>query len=77
MSDVDSLLQRAIALAEKHNRELTTVSKWLFGDWRRLDQLAAGTSFLRPPTLISALERMTALEARPLPNRTSKGARDV
>jgi hypothetical protein len=77
MSDVESLLTRARALAAKHQRELTTVSKWLFGDWRRLGEIEAGASFLRPPTLKAALERMTALETNGPPRKaSSKGGRD-
>ncbi len=73
MSDAESLLQRARAYAEAHKLELTTVSKRLFSDWRRLDAVASGSSFLRPPTLKAALERMSALDGQQLPE-SSKGA---
>ena len=76
MSDVETLLKRARALAKTHDRELTTVSKWLFGDWRRLGDIEAGASFLRPPTLKAALERIADLEANGPPRkpRNPKGA---
>lgn len=74
MSDVDSLLKRASAFAEKHGRELTTVSKWLLADWRRLGEIKAGASFLRPPTLKAALDRLTALEKDGPPRKQTKGS---
>lgn len=77
MSDLPNLLHRARAYAEHQDIELTTVSKRLFGDWRRIDALAAGTSFLRPPTLISALARMAELEAAAgISSPTATGAHD-
>lgn len=64
MSDTNALLARARAYGAARGIKLTTVSKLLFGDWRRLDALASGAAFLRPPTLTAALKRMDALEAK-------------
>lgn len=75
MSDVHDLIARAKTYGCARGIALTTVSKLLFGDWRRIDAIESGKAFLRPPTLTTALERMAALEAQPAGKR--KRARDT
>lgn len=77
MSDADFLLRQARAFAAARGLRLTYVSKLLFGDWRRIDALDSGKSFLRPPTLAAALERMAALEAQPVTKRSRRQAAAV
>ena len=41
------------------------VSKRLFNDWHRVDDLASGESFLRPPTMREAMRILAEIEADP------------
>lgn len=41
-----------------------TVSRLVFGDTERLEQLRGGNSFLKPPTLPGVLNRLRREEAR-------------
>lgn len=60
---MQTLLPRATAYAARNGLKLATISRYILQDRRRLAAIASGKSFLRPPTLAAALERMTALEA--------------
>lgn len=61
-ADVSSLYRRAARLAKRRGVAISTVSKWLFRDHRRLGDLASGESFARPPTLAKARARLEAIE---------------
>lgn len=56
------LVKRAQTLADAKGIELTTMSKRLLNDHRRLGAVASGASFLRPPTLRAAFAKLEALE---------------
>lgn len=71
MTDAVSLIERAKKYAAAQKLELTTVSKRLFADHRRIAAIEAGDSFLRPPTLKRALAKMTELEGGDGSSRTS------
>lgn len=62
MKEIRQLVQRADRYAARHDLKRTTVSKKLFRDWRRLDELATGKSELRSKTLQRVLKQLEALE---------------
>jgi hypothetical protein len=62
MSTLPDLLRRAKRVAKRRNWSTSTVSKRLFNDHRRLDAVASGRSFLRPPTLAKAFAVLQQLE---------------
>jgi hypothetical protein len=64
MKDTSELIARAERVAEDQGLSLATVSRYLFVDCRRIARLKGGNSYLRPPTLAKAAERLAALEAR-------------
>lgn len=63
--NIEDLVTRCRALAETTGRSEATVSRWVFADGKRLAALAAGDSYLRPPTYREALARLETLESAP------------
>jgi len=73
MSSGSAVVARAKSIAAARGVAVTTVSKWLFRDWRRIGAIASGKSFLRPPTERLALRRLSAIEhGKPLPPTPKK-----
>ena len=69
ISDHASLLiRRAEAVAEKRGVSIGQVSRVLFKNTRRLDEIAAGSECF-PSTLAKAFQRLAVYEAKPLRNR--------
>lgn len=73
MTDTSELIARAERVAEQQGLALATVSRHLFVDCRRIAKLKGGSSYLRPPTLAKALQRLAELEARPPRPRRGAG----
>lgn len=62
MSDTQELIARINALAERTETSTSTLSRKLFGNGKRLDEIVSGGS-ITMTTYARALERLSELEA--------------
>lgn len=62
MTSIQDFLDRADRYAASHKLARTTVSKKLFGNTRKLDELASGSASVTHRVLTAADEVLTALE---------------
>lgn len=62
MADITDIIQRARAYAEKKDRSIATISRKLFGNGNRLEEIASGATSLRLDVLERAAERLAEME---------------
>jgi len=75
MANVPDVIQRARAYAEISNRSISTVSRLLFGNGNRIDEIERGASSVRVDILQRAHERLVMMEkAQRHPTKPSERA---
>lgn len=62
MANVPDVIQRARAYAEASNRSISTVSRLLFGNGNRIDEIERGSSSVRVDILQRASDRLSQME---------------
>jgi len=62
MANVPDVIRRARAYAEANNRSISTVSRLLFGNGNRIEEIERGSSSVRVDILQRAHERLVSME---------------